>query len=58
MNWLFSASTPWAWDAEKNFKLLKEQTPNVARSASITSYTGYRAGDVEKTGMHIDNAAV
>lgn len=51
MNFLFSADSPWAWEAEKNFKMLKEQTPRVARSASLSTEV---MADEEKAAEHID----
>lgn len=29
MDFLFAADTPWTWDAEANFKVLKEANPNL-----------------------------
>lgn len=34
MDLLFAASTPWVWDAERNFALLKEQNPSLVAAAS------------------------
>ncbi|KAF2501521.1 general substrate transporter [Lophium mytilinum] len=33
MDLLFAADTPWVWDAEKNFALLKEQNPGLVNTA-------------------------
>ena len=33
MNLLFAADTPWNWDAERNFALLKEQNPELVQAA-------------------------
>jgi MFS family permease len=33
MDLLFAADTPWVWDAEKNFALLKEQNPDLVNAA-------------------------
>ncbi|KAF2815419.1 general substrate transporter [Mytilinidion resinicola] len=33
MDLLFAAETPWVWDAEKNFALLKEQNPGLVNAA-------------------------
>jgi len=52
MDFLFSADKPWAWEAEKNFKLLKEQNPYVARSGSLSVEPSY---DAEKGAMHVDH---
>ena len=42
MDLLFSADTPWNWDAEKNFARIKAENPNLVQAAragsiSITS---------------------
>ena len=34
MDLLFAAKTPWVWDAEKNFKRLKEEHPEIAHRAA------------------------
>ena len=39
MDLLFSAKSPWNWDAEKNFARIKEQNPGLlhdARAGSIS----------------------
>ncbi|KAI9796141.1 MAG: hypothetical protein M1833_006479 [Piccolia ochrophora] len=33
MNLLFAADTPWVWDAERNFALLKAQNPELVQAA-------------------------
>ncbi|KAI9808319.1 MAG: hypothetical protein M1825_004776 [Sarcosagium campestre] len=33
MNLLFAADTPWVWDAERNFALLKAQNPDLVQAA-------------------------
>lgn len=33
MDLLFAADTPWVWDAERNFALLKEQNPDLVAAA-------------------------
>lgn len=33
MDLLFAADTPWNWDAERNFALLKEQNPDLVQAA-------------------------
>ncbi|KAI9814800.1 MAG: hypothetical protein M1827_003066 [Pycnora praestabilis] len=34
MDLLFAADTPWNWDAERNFALLKEQNPDIVQAAA------------------------
>lgn len=51
MDFLFSADKPWAWEAEKNFKLLKERNPRLVRSGSLAMEPGH---DAEKGAVHID----
>lgn len=54
---LFSTDSPWVWEAEKNFKLQKEQNPD------LVLRTGSRQGsvmDVEKNvveGTHVETKA-
>lgn len=33
MNLLFAADSPWVWDAEKNFAILKEENPELVQAA-------------------------
>jgi len=33
MDLLFAAKTPWNWDAEKRFAMLKEEHPEIAQAA-------------------------
>ena len=33
MDLLFAAKTPWVWDAEKRFAMLKEEHPEIAQAA-------------------------
>lgn len=33
MDLLFAADTPWVWDAERNFKKLKEENPDLIHIA-------------------------
>jgi len=42
MDLLFAARTPWVWDAERNFKRLKEEHPELAHAAMLR-----KAQDVE-----------
>lgn len=41
MDMLFAADSPWVWDAERNFKLLKQQNPDLVTSGRRVD------GDVE-----------
>lgn len=34
MDLVFAADSPWVWDAEKNFKRLKEENPDLVIAAS------------------------
>lgn len=34
MDLLFAADSPWVWDAERNFALLKEQNPQLVQAAA------------------------
>jgi hypothetical protein len=49
MDLLFAADTPWNWDAEKNFKLLKEQNPDLVaaarRGSSVVDAEGGAVGE-------------
>ena len=44
MNLLFAADTPWVWDAEKNYKILCEENPELVQTAARGSVA---AGDIE-----------
>ena len=33
MNLVFAADSPWTWDAERNFKLLREENPELVQAA-------------------------
>ena len=37
MDLLFSANTPWNWDAERNFARIKEQNPQLVQGARAGS---------------------
>lgn len=52
MDWLFSANKPWAWEAEKNFRRLKEQNPQMVRTGSFAAES--RPRDAEKGAIHVD----
>ena len=34
MDLLFAADTPWNWDAEESFKLLREENPDIVHAAT------------------------
>jgi hypothetical protein len=44
MDLLFAADTPWNWDAERNFKILMENSPELGRAVKV--HDGDK-GDVE-----------
>jgi hypothetical protein len=35
MDLLFAANTPWNWDAERNFKVLMENSPSLGRAVKV-----------------------
>lgn len=45
MNLLFAADTPWVWDAEKNYRILVEQNPDLVQAARRGSMA---PGDLEQ----------
>lgn len=47
MNLLFAADTPWNWDAEKNYRILMEENPDLVRSAQRGQSV---SGDLEGAG--------
>jgi hypothetical protein len=53
MDLLFAAETPWVWDAEKRFALLKEEHPEIAHAAhlgkTVHDASGKVLSDPEKT---------
>lgn len=55
MDWLFSASKPWAWEAEKTFRILKEQNSDVIRSGSVVSTKTHGQSKDEKAVAHLDS---
>ncbi|PVH76950.1 MFS transporter [Cadophora sp. DSE1049] len=58
MDMLFAHSTPWAWEAEKNFKLLKEQNSSAVHHAHQDSRSLSSGGDEEaKVAFHVDHVA-
>lgn len=54
MDFLFSANKPWAWEAEKQFKLLKEQSASLVRAGSLSVESGH---DAEKGATHVDSVS-
>lgn len=44
MNLLFAADSPWVWDAEKNYKVLVEENPELVQAAQRGSI---KPGDLE-----------
>jgi hypothetical protein len=44
MNLLFAADTPWVWDAERNYRILVEENPDLVQAARRGSMA---AGDLE-----------
>ena len=44
MNLLFAADSPWVWEAEKNYKILVEENPELVQAATRGSMA---AGDLE-----------
>ena len=53
MNLLFAADSIWNWEAERNFKILKEQNPELVQAAQ----RGHSVLDPE-TGLPVRNASV
>jgi hypothetical protein len=45
MNLLFAADSPWVWDAEKNYRTLVEENPDLVQAARHGSMAG---GDLEE----------
>jgi hypothetical protein len=45
MNLLFAADTPWVWDAERNYRILVEENPDLVQAARRGSMA---AGDLEE----------
>ncbi|EHY57952.1 MFS-type transporter oryC [Exophiala dermatitidis] len=55
MDFLFSSPEPWAWEAEKAFKLAREQGPPIGRGTSIVLNLSRRTSTEAKCGLHVDN---
>ena len=58
MNLVFAADSIWTWEAERNFKILKEQNPELVQAAQrgqsfIDPETGLRQGSVARN-MSLD----
>ena len=63
MNLLFAADTPWVWDAERNFAILKEQNPELVQAAGrghsiVDPETGLPRQRHSVRGMSLDVNAV
>ncbi|KAI9890474.1 MAG: hypothetical protein M1814_003958 [Vezdaea aestivalis] len=59
MNLLFAADTPWNWDAERNFAILKEQNPELVQAAQrghsvVDPETGLPSGRRRSAGLSLD----
>lgn len=52
MDLLFAADTPWVWDAEKNFKLLKQSTPELVGKVHAIK----KGDDIEPGGVIVEHA--
>ena len=51
MNLLFAADSPWNWEAEKNYAILKAENPDLVRAAARgKSVSGASGVDVETEG--------
>jgi hypothetical protein len=71
MDLLFAADTPWTWDAEKKFALLKAENPGMVQSLgrtggvvdpetgktlSISAVAASKVGDNAVAAEHVDRA--
>ena len=54
MDMLFAHTKPWAWEAEANFKLLKEQNAGELRSTAVDSKHSSVGDKDAKGAFHID----
>ena len=54
MDLLFAADTPWVWDAENNFKKLKEENPDLVHAAHEGIKVVDGVADNSKTGAQTD----
>ncbi len=60
MDMLFASNSLWAWEAEKNFALLKERNPDMVRSTSVDgglSMAGEDSEDQDKRAFHVDQVS-
>jgi hypothetical protein len=57
MDMLFAHSKPWAWEAEANFKLLKEQNPDEVRSTALGRKHSSIVDEEAKGAFHIDQVS-
>ncbi|RMZ85793.1 hypothetical protein DV737_g364, partial [Chaetothyriales sp. CBS 132003] len=55
MNLLFAADTPWVWDAERNYKILREENPELVQTVRRRS-TAAAGGDLEATLTNVSSA--
>jgi hypothetical protein len=56
MDLVFAADSPWVWDAEENFRRLKEENPNLVLAASrgnsvIDPEAGLKISDRHEAGL-------
>ena len=60
MNLVFASDSIWNWEAERNFKLLKEQNPQLVQAAQrghsvVDPETGLKSGSVARGGsLHVE----
>ncbi|KAF2164806.1 hypothetical protein M409DRAFT_24711 [Zasmidium cellare ATCC 36951] len=52
MDALFSASTPWVWDAERNFKMIQEQDPDMSQTKRRASVDTSEKAERVEIGHH------
>ncbi|RMZ87678.1 hypothetical protein DV736_g5095, partial [Chaetothyriales sp. CBS 134916] len=53
MNLLFAADSPWVWDAEQNYKILREENPELVQTGRRRSTAA--AGDLEATSTYVSS---
>ena len=63
MNLLFAADSPWNWEAERNFRILKEQNPELVQAAQrghsvLDPETGLPKQNSVSRGMSLDANAL
>ena len=59
MNLVFASDSIWNWEAERNFKILKEQNPELVQAARrghsvVDPETGVRSGSLVPRNMSLD----